>query len=176
MAEAKLWLRLDHSAEDALVTSLIQVVRQAAEERGLALVDQTWELALDAFPAWAIQLSKAPLKATDPITSIKYTDTAGVLQTLDSALYAVDQRRSIPEVTPAYGQSWPSTRKVSNAVVVRFIAGYGSGGTPGVPERVLHAMRVALTTAYTMRGEFVAGAVTPTDVVARCLANYELFM
>ncbi len=63
LTDAKMWLRLDHSAEDALVSSLIQMVREAVEERGLAVFTQTWDLTLDHFPIGAIDIPKAPLQS-----------------------------------------------------------------------------------------------------------------
>ena len=171
---AKMWLRLDHSAEDDLVASLIQMVREVVEERGVAVFTQTWDLTLDHFPHGAISIPKAPLQS---ITSVKYTDTDGVEQTLAASAYQVDTKGGIPRVAPAYATVWPSTRHELNAVTVRFVAGYGSlGATPDVPERLLQAMRLALTTSYALRSDEVVGAVQARKAVDMILANYELYV
>jgi uncharacterized phiE125 gp8 family phage protein len=126
LAEAKAHLYVTHSDDDALIGAYIAAAREDAEHRlQRALVTQTWELALDAFPA-AIVLPMAPLAS---ITSIKYTDTAGVEQTLDPAAYAVDTAAEPGAVVPAYGLAWPATRAERNAVRVRYVAGYGADGT-----------------------------------------------
>lgn len=51
LAEAKLHLRVNFTAEDALISSLIAAARSAAENIcRRAFVTQKWELALDGFP------------------------------------------------------------------------------------------------------------------------------
>ena len=54
LADAKLHLRVDHIADDDLITSLITAAREAAEHlTGRALITQTWERVLGAFPSSA---------------------------------------------------------------------------------------------------------------------------
>src|SRR4030067_860491 len=84
-----------------------------------ALITQTWELYLDAFPAWEIRVPKPTLQS---ITSIVYTDTDGILQTLAGSMYLVDNKSEPGRITPAFGEVWPVTRAQINAVIVRFVA------------------------------------------------------
>jgi uncharacterized phiE125 gp8 family phage protein len=168
VADAKLWLRLDHTAEDTLLESLIQIVREQVEDHGIAVMTQTWDLRLDRFPS-VIRIPKTPVQE---VSSISYVDANGDTQTLAAANYTVDLYATQARIVPAYGTSWPSTRSEPNAVTVRFIAGYGSGATPAeIPERILHAMRLAITTAYAMRADHDA----VQTAVARVLDNYELY-
>lgn len=52
LAEAKVFLRIDHAEEDALVESLITAARQHVESvTGRALLTQGWRTVLDAWPA-----------------------------------------------------------------------------------------------------------------------------
>ena len=166
--DAKLWLRLDHTTEDALVDSLIRMVREQVEEHGIAMITQTWDLRLDRFPS-VIRIPKTPVQE---VSSISYVDGNGDTQTLAASKYTVDFRSTPARIVPAYGTSWPSARSEPNAVTVRFIAGYGSGATPvEIPERILQAMRLALTTAYTMRADHEVAQTA----VARVLDNYGLY-
>ena len=49
LAEAKDHLRLQHASEDELLAGLIRAAREDVERAtGMALIDQTWRLALDA--------------------------------------------------------------------------------------------------------------------------------
>ncbi len=164
---ATLWLRLDHTAEDALLDSLIQMVREQVEEQGIAVMTQTWDLRLDRFPS----LIRIPLTPVQSVSSITYIDANGDTQTLAASKYTVDFRSTPARIVPAYGESWPSARSEPNAVTVQFVAGYGDGATPGIPERLLQAMRLALTTGYVLRADNDAAQ----NAVARILDNYRLY-
>lgn len=121
----KLWCRIDASTEDDILTGLcIPAARLACENAtGRALITQTWEAVLDAWPAAAaIELLRAPVIA---VTSVKYIDTDGVEQTLDASAYALDKDSEPGWLLPAYDTDWPEARDVANAVRVRYTAGYG---------------------------------------------------
>ena len=58
------------------------------------------------------------------ITSVKYTDLAGAEQTLAGSAYALSLYGDSRRLAPTFGNTWPSTRDVPDAVRVRFVAGY----------------------------------------------------
>ncbi len=96
-----------------------------------AFITQTWDLKLDGFPCdGVIWLPKAPLIS---VTSVTYVDPAGASQTWSAALYTVDApsgpKARAGGVVPIYGEAFPSTRHQVNAVIVRFVAGYGAAST-----------------------------------------------
>lgn len=158
--EAKAHLRVESTAEDALIQALIAAAREYAESvTGRQLVTATWDLKLDAFPAdgAAIELPKAPLRS---ITSVTYVDTAGATQTWASGKYVVDAP-SGPEalpgrLAPAYGESYPATRDTLNAVTIRFEAGYGTAAD--VPQAIKQAMLLHIGHLYENRQSVVVGA------------------
>jgi uncharacterized phiE125 gp8 family phage protein len=91
------------------------------------------ELALDAFPDGPIELPRTPVTG---ITSIKYLDAAGTLQTLDPSLYTLDDYSSQQHwAVPAFGTTWPGTLDAANAVKVRFAA--GAAAIPGAVRSAL---------------------------------------
>jgi uncharacterized phiE125 gp8 family phage protein len=94
-------------------------------------VTQSWELTLDEFPIAAIDVPLPPLQS---VQSIKYVDTAGVLQTLAAENYQVFITGLYGLVTPAYGASWPEAREQREAVTVAFTAGYGNAAA--VPQAI----------------------------------------
>lgn len=144
LTEAKAQLRLEISADDDLVTDLIQGAREAVEDiTKRQLITATWKLTLDAFPAEIV----LPLPPLQSVSSIKYYDTDGNQQTLSSSLYSVDTQSQPGRITPAYGESWPDTRTINNAVEVNFVAGYGDAGSD-VPMKIRQAMLLYITWGY----------------------------
>lgn len=155
LTQAKLQCRVDGSDEDALFTGvIIPAARHMAEQRtGQALVTQTWELALDAFPSAEIEIEKPPVQS---ITSVKYLDIDGVEQTVSSTDYALDGYGSMQHrVIPDYGYSWPSSQSVPNAVKVRFVAGFGLA--TAVPEDIKAWLLLAIGTLYANRETVTQG-------------------
>ncbi|HUX02264.1 MAG TPA: phage head-tail connector protein [Phycisphaerae bacterium] len=150
LADAKLFLRVDDTAEDVLIERLIKTARRTVEdESGRALITQTRKLYLRRFPGCTIRLPNPPLK-TAP--TIDYTDADGNAQQLTFAAgdYQVDIASSPGRVEPAYGSSWPSTRDIPNAVAVTFTCGYGDAGS-AVDERAIHAIEIMLAAWFADR-------------------------
>lgn len=155
LAEARLHCRVDGTAEDTLLSLFITSARRAAEHLcGRAFVTQTWELRLDAFPAAEIELAKPTVLA---ITSLKYTDAAGVEQTIDPSNYALDPYDAVSPgwLLPAVGYSWPATQDIANAVRVRFTAGYGAAAA--VPANIKSWMLLQIAAAFRNREAFQSG-------------------
>lgn len=133
LVEAKAHLRVDASDEDALITALITAATEMAEQAtGRAIMPQTWELTLDAFPD-AFELTRIPVAS---VTSLKYWDTDGVQQTLDEGQYALNNADDFATATvaPVYGATWPASREQINAVAVRYVAGWANAAA--VPDSI----------------------------------------
>jgi len=131
--EVKLALSIDGTGRDTRITKLIKAAREQAEfvmER--AIMTQTLEVAIDAFPRCEIEIPYPKLLS---IVSVKYDDTAGAEQTLAANLYRIDNYKQPGYVFPANGTSWPSTLAGANAVRVRYTAGYGPEASY-VPEKI----------------------------------------
>ncbi len=121
--------------------------RQMPALAGRSLITQTWDMDLDRFPAWAIEVPRPRLLSVE---SIKHVDTDGVLRTLDASGYRVDAKREPGRITPAYGEVWPATRAVMNAVTVRFKAGYGDEAET-VPADIRQALLLIVGRHYAHR-------------------------
>lgn len=123
VSELKTFLRLDTTDYDAMLGGYITACREAVEKHTRrTLISTTYELYFDNFP-FVIELIRPPVQS---VTSIIYIDDDGVSQTLSSPLYRTDLVSLYPRITPAYGEVWPTTQAISNAVKVTYIAGYGS--------------------------------------------------
>jgi len=95
LAEARAFLRLDDTAEDGLVTTLIAAARLHVESvTGRALVEQSWRLVLDSWPVdGVVALPVSPLVS---LTSITAFDEDG-----DDHVVPLAQFEAASGVTPA---------------------------------------------------------------------------
>lgn len=165
MAEVKAGARLDGTDEDALLAGLIrssvEMIDGPDGEIQRALITQTWELRLDAFPgAWPTRPYfrwradfcpdrleiEIPLPPLQEVTSIAYI-TGGVEAVLDPSEYRVagvgDRHRArIRPVT-----AWPATDDVLEAISITFVAGYGDSWND-VPEMIRHAITATVQGMY----------------------------
>ena len=165
--EAKLHLRVDTDDEINSIERLIVSARQQAEhETKRALITRTLELGLDCWPA-RIELPHPPLAS---VTSIKYVDTAGTLQTLDPSDYLVDSYSEPARIVPAYGKVWPLIRHQPNAIVVRYVAGYGAASD--VPTAIKNWMLLKIGTMYKMRSDVMAGQISALPHADAMLDGY----
>lgn len=165
VAEVKLDARIDGTALDATITTLISAARKRAEDiTGRALITQTWELVLDQFPGNEIQIGKLPIAS---ITSVKYYDTAGILQTMDAADYSLDADTLPGWILPAYGEAWPDTISAANAVIIRFVAGYGAASD--VPAEIRMWIRAQVSAA--IQAQSNQTDVSPSLEFINCLLD-----
>lgn len=123
LAEAKMHCRVEHDAEDALISSLIQAARELVEETtGRALITRTLEWRVDR---WATLLY-LPYPPAISVVQISYTDAAGATATLPSTAYVLRTG-----VTPAYIRLDAAQRPAvelarDGAIAIRYQAGYGA--------------------------------------------------
>ncbi|HKJ75239.1 MAG TPA: head-tail connector protein [Alphaproteobacteria bacterium] len=177
-AEAKTHLEVDDSDWDTLISNAIKAATQhldgASGWLGRAIVQQTWDLKLDAFPA-RITIPLPPLRS---ITSITYTDPDGDEQTLASSKYQVVGQGGAQQgsIVPAYNESWPETRSIPEAVTVRFVAGYEptSDSPPdyraNVPQPIKQAILLMVADMYAHRETAIVGAAATTVPVSSTVA------
>src|SRR5687768_4081901 len=172
LAEAKLHLRQDETADDALITNLIVAARQHVENVTCrSLITQTWRLFRDTFPLYggAIRLGRSPVIS---VVSLKYYDEAEVEQTLASSEYDVDL--STGEVALGYGLTWPTVLYRRNAVTVEFTAGYGATAA-SVPGPFKAAILLVVGDLYANREAYVVGStVNENPAVDRLLSPLTL--
>lgn len=171
LAEAKLHLKVDTTADDTLITALITAARQFAEQKTRrSLLTQVWRYTADAFPngfgiasptPWgrefsipdaAICLEKGPVSA---INSITYLDMAGLTQTMASTDYTADLSGPLARITPVFGKIWPIPMPQIGSVAVNFTAGYGTASD--VPSGLKQWMLMRIGAMYENREEIVVG-------------------
>ena len=158
LADAKTWLRVDSSDEDALITSLIDVAVGAVQSYiGQALVEiDTFLFGLPYFSDEVL-----PVGPLNTINSITYYDQGDNLQTLASHLYWVDLghvtqphlffRQPLPDVYDYRAQP----------VIISASVGYAANS---IPPAVLHAVRLLLSQYYDIRENFVVGTIVSAEM------------
>jgi len=111
-------------ARDVLMTGFIQAARSKVEkDTGLALLTQTRDVYLDTIAGSSITLPAQSLPLQS-VTSIKFTDTAGVVNTLAATNYVVDLASG--RIGLALGGAWPSDLRPFQPYVLRLVAGWAS--------------------------------------------------
>ena len=169
--------RITTSDQDQLLYLWIgQATALAQHLTGRQLLTATWEDVYDRWPCGtdsrgdlALQLSWAPVKS---VSFVKYFDAAGIEQTLDLAAYRLDAVSLRPRIVFAPNANLPGLADRSQAVTVRYVAGYGTE-PKYVPEAVRHwiliqvatgdAFREAFTdrSSYSVPSRFVDGLLDP---------------
>jgi len=156
--EAKNHLRVDDSADDALITAQIKAAgRHVEDHTGRQLITATWRLTLDRWPRSSeISLPRPPLIS---VTSVVFERADGTQGTMDSADYFPDADSEPGRLILAEGASWPGdTLRRAAAVKVTYVAGYGPARTD-VPEPVRVAMKTLIGSMYENRESEVVGTI-----------------
>lgn len=169
--EAKQFLRVDGTDEDALITTLIDAAVAGLDgergELGRALVAQTWRLDLDCFPRSALEL---PLPPTIAVDAVSYVDAAGAAVTMAPTDYTVTGLGSFgfARITPSSGR-WPA----GSSVGVTFRAGFGETADD-VPADLRAAIFARTALSYGLRESTVITTATVSDNpdVAATLARW----
>lgn len=161
LAEGKAHLRVDYTDDDDMIEELIKSATDYCDGPtgflGRALIEQTWELVLDAFPDDDEEI-KIPMPPLIEVESVKYDDAAGDEQTMSTADYTVDNVSEPGWVLPV--GSWPSTFDGVNAVRIRFRCGYLDSSSPpveNVPGSIKAAIKLILGNLYANRETIILG-------------------
>jgi uncharacterized phiE125 gp8 family phage protein len=153
LSDAQLHLRVDGDDDSDLIQALQAAVTERCEaETQRALITQTWDWVLDAFPAATyLELPKPPLQS---VTFIRYVDMAGVTQTWSPSLYLVQApagpRATRGRIALPFSGIWPIALPQMGAVTIRFVCGYGAA-QDDIPASLLAAMKLDLGTLYENR-------------------------
>lgn len=168
LAEAKLYLRVDTSADDALIEAMITAARESVERyTSRALVTQTIVEKLDSFPPFGFRLSYHPAQS---ITSITYKDSNGATQTLSTDVYMLDNYDVPNAVVLKANQTFPTTYDEHNVVTVTYVAGED---VSAVPKPIIQAMYLLIADYYENRTDYVKRQATAAEYL---LNQYRVFV
>lgn len=155
VAEAKAHLRIDGSAEDVLIASLILTSRLHVEAAmGLALITQDWRLTFDRWPeAGEVRF---PLRPIQSITSVSVAGDDGVPVLVSDADYTLDGQALRPRLIPRDG-SWPQPETRANGIEIQFTAGIGDEAED-IPQPIRHAILLLVAHWYEHRDPLEIGS------------------
>jgi phage conserved hypothetical protein, phiE125 gp8 family len=164
LADVKVHLRVDTTDDDALITALIPVAREFAEHyTGRSLVERTLEMALRCFPEYHIDLDASPVTS---VVSIKYTDAAGVEQTVPDTDYTLSPYGDACRVSLGYLKQWPVTQDIDDAVRIQYVAGFTT-----LPNAARAAMLLLIGHLYENRQAVGAAKLSEVPMSAVSLLN-----
>jgi uncharacterized phiE125 gp8 family phage protein len=172
LAEAKAHLRVDGTAEDMLIASLIVTSRLHVEAAAsLALITQSWSYWLDAWPRGSAL--RLPLRPVESIAAVRLYDEAGAATTLDSATYLLDGAGLPPRLVRQGTLLWPKPGRTANGVEIAFTAGYGDTAAD-VPAPLRQAILLLVAHWYEHRSPLEPGAPSAPlpDMVSELLGPY----
>jgi uncharacterized phiE125 gp8 family phage protein len=172
--EAKAHLREDSDDFDLQITAFIYAATQFVDGPtgflGRALIDQTWDYYLDAFPCrhdFSFPVSgrrnfiEIPLPPLIEVLGVFYVDASGNEQQFSASSYIVDDASQPARIILKSSASWPSIAEQANAVRIRFRAGYidasNSPATPNVPFPIKAAILMYVGDLYQNRENQVVG-------------------
>lgn len=163
LAEAKAWLRIDGTEEDALVASLIGAARGLVERAARrTLIHQGWRILRDSWPVEGrITLPLAPVAE---VTAVRVLDSAGLPVIVPPAAYRLEALRD-PALVMITG-AVPLPGQAMSGIEIDVIAGFGPA-PEDVPEPLRHAVRLLLARWYERRGDAAGDEqALPGDIAA----------
>lgn len=138
LSDAKQFLRVEHSADDTLITQLIVTCRQMAERyMRRSLITQSWRLAFNGALLSETRLAYGPLQS---ITQVEIFDSAGNASVLSASLYELDATKELL-LTNVYAGG--------DKVEIEYVAGYGAAAD--VPAPIRHGIMMHIAAFYDRR-------------------------
>jgi uncharacterized phiE125 gp8 family phage protein len=166
LADAKLFLKVEHADDDDLIAALIAAARvQVEAQTRRALIEQSWRLTRDVWPAGG-RLPMLPAPVVE-VTAIRVFDADGALHALDVEEFEIDTV-SAPAVL-AFSRGAPrAPGRLAAGIEIDIVAGYGDAAED-VPEPLRQAIRMLAAHWYENRGLIAASgevASMPSSVAS----------
>lgn len=140
LQEAKDYLRIDSSDDEAMLLTLVSAAQNYCEEYcRLSFLEQTWTATFESWPAKGLELPRPPLLA---VTSVQYRDDVdGSFVTVGPSDYDVDLYEWPSRLV--HKGTIPTTGDYRGAWQVVYTAGYGDEAD-SVPDDIKAAVMLML--------------------------------
>lgn len=141
LTEAKLYLRVDNTNEDTLISDLIVAARMVAESwLKRSLINQSWKLAFDYGIPDCVWLPMGPVNA---ITSVVIVNRDTTTVTIDPSTYWLNAAQNALML---------DSMQIGFRIEITYSTGYGASET-NVPTPIKQGMLAHIATMYDSRGE-----------------------
>lgn len=135
---------------EVLISAMIKAVEQFGEGyTKRTFLNKTFRLFLDCWPSIYVELDRSPLVS---ITSVKYYDTDGVLQTVDAGDYYKTFSHAYSRLVWNDSFVAPTLRSRMQQIEIDFVAGYGATSAD-LPQALKLAMLNHLALLWENRGD-----------------------
>jgi uncharacterized phiE125 gp8 family phage protein len=153
VAEAKDFLRVEHSDDDTIIAALIAAARGHVEAlTRRALLTQSWRFVLDAWPAnGRIVLRMGPLRS---VIAARVYDIANHASSIDLESFVVEPAADVI-ASPCWALPVPGRLTAGIELDLQF--GYGASAAD-VPDPLRHAVRMLVAHWYENRGLAAVGS------------------
>jgi uncharacterized phiE125 gp8 family phage protein len=156
LTDAKLHLRVDTSAEDTLIQSLIMASRLHIEAAlDLALITQSWRLRLDSWPRSGTLV--LPLRPVEELTAVRIHVDDDTIETLDVDDFILDGTPNPARVVWRGTGTAPVSPIAANGIEIDLVAGYGDAPSD-VPQPIRQALLLLVAHWYENREPVEIGA------------------
>jgi uncharacterized phiE125 gp8 family phage protein len=164
--EAKAHLRVDGTAEDTLIASLILASRLHIETAlGLALITQNWRLYLDRWPAE--KDFELPIRPLQSIDAVRVLPEVGMATVIDPANYLADTVSTPPRFVRT-AVVWKHPGKPANGIEIDLTVGFGALASE-VPGPLRQALLLLVAHWYENREPITVGA--PETVIPQPVSD-----
>ena len=156
LTDAKLFLRVDSSDEDSLITDIIQVACEAVQDFTGQILTEADDVEIWAEDWGVLNIPIAPIRS---IKSIQYYDESNTLKTLPTNLYWMQEGEAIsPQIRfdlPLPDLYDERTHRIKIIADVGYTA---------VPAPLKHAVRLLTSQYYDIRENFAVGTIVSAEM------------
>ena len=175
LSEAKKDLRINGNYADSTLLTMIAAAQDYVE--GICGLHTTSRTTVIYMNSWPTRKTTLPISPIQSVSSLKYLDGDGNLQSVASSIYTLMDDEYEPRVYKKASQSWPNNLSDEyERIFLTVVSGYGDSANL-TPPAVRYAIRFLINHWFTNRVPVVVGAVPISipktfDSIVRSIKRY----